>query len=290
MPARSPGPFTEGRIAIPAARVRRRGTLSRVLDCSPAAVYPAACVVSNARKVAAMLKVRFLVALLDFLDRHPLFVRVCLRPIANAPYLSGKLKVMVRAFMGSTAFEIHDVDVGAGRIGIGGVDEMLYGSEFIQILHETFASIVSEEEKERLLYDIGFKACYYEGEEALKSGRWSPKALVPLIYNSEIMDRIRTDPHMARFFNHIERMVTRLILNEGGWGRVDFDFESRPIRVRLFNSQEAGYLGPSDRPVCQFFTGFIAGHASSLLGERVEAREVSCSAMGEPCCVFEIDR
>ena len=236
------------------------------------------------------MKVRLLLAPLDFLEKHPLFVRLCLRPVANAPYLSKRLKVMIRAFMGSTAFEIHDVDVVNGRIGIGGVDEMLFGSEFIQILHEAFASIVSEEEKESILYDIGFKACYYEGEEALNKGRWAPKALVPLIYNSEIMDRIRSDPAMARFFDHIEKMVTRLILNEGGWGHVDFDFTSRPIKVSLYNSQEARYLGPSDKPVCQFFTGFIAGHASSLLGERVEAREVSCQAMGERCCTFEIDR
>lgn len=237
-----------------------------------------------------MLKVRVLVTLLDFLERHPLFVRIFLRPIANAPLISGRIKVMFRAFMGSTAFEIHDVDVANGRIGIGGVDEMLFGSEFIKILHETFAEIMEEEEKERVLYDIGFKACYYEGEEALNKGRWAPKTLVPLIYNSEIVDKVRTDPVMARFFIHIERMVTRIILNEGGWGHIDFDFHSKPIKVMLHNSQEARYLGPSEKPVCQFFTGFIAGHASSLFGERVEAREVSCQAMGEPYCTFEIDR
>jgi predicted hydrocarbon binding protein len=237
-----------------------------------------------------VLKVRLLVTLLDFLERHPLFVRIFLRPIANAPLISGRLKVMFRAFMGSTALEIHDVDVANGRIGIGGVDEMLFGSEFIQILHETFTELLDEDEKERVLYDIGFKACYYEGEEALKKGRWAPKTLVPLIYNSEIVDQIRTDPMMARFFNHIERMVTRIILNEGGWGHIDFDFKVKPIKVMLYNSQEARYMGPSDKPVCQFFAGFIAGHASSLFGERVEAREVSCRATGEPCCTFEIDR
>jgi hypothetical protein len=95
---------------------------------------------------------------------------------------------------------------------------------------------------------------------------------------------------MARFFNHIEGMVTRLILNEGGWGHIEFDLASRPMKVRLHNSQEARYLGPAEKPVCQFFTGFIAGHASSLLGERVEAREMSCSATGVPYCTFEIDR
>lgn len=237
-----------------------------------------------------MFKVRLAVIILDLLARHPLFVRVFLRPLANAPLISSKLNVMFRAFMGSTAFEIHDVDVENGRIGIGGVDEMLFGSEFIQILHEAFENIVAEEEKERILYDIGFKACYYEAQEALDKGRWAPRTLVPLIYNREIVDRIRSDPLMARFFNHIENMVTRIILNEGGWGHVDFDFKARPIEVRLYNSQEARYLGPADKPVCQFFTGFIAGHASSLLGERVEAREVSCAAMGAPCCGFEIDR
>ncbi len=237
-----------------------------------------------------MLKVRVLVLLLDLLAKHPLLVKIFLRPVANAPFISGKLSVMFRAFMGSTAFEIHDVDVANGRISIGGVDEMLFGSEFILILHEAFAEIVTEEEKERVLYEIGFKACYYEAEEALKKGRWAPKTLVPIIYNKKIIERVRSDPLMARFFNHIEGMVTRLILNEGGWGHIEFDLASRPMKVRLYNSQEARYLGPAENPVCMFFTGFIAGHASSLIGERVEAREVSCAASGEPYCTFEIDR
>ncbi len=237
-----------------------------------------------------MLKVKLMVALMDLLEKHPLLVRIFLRPLANAPGLKRVLPVMFRAFMGATAFEIHDVDVKNGRIGIGGVDEMLFGSEFIQILHEAFAELLEPEEKRRALYEIGFKACYYEAQDAIEKGRWAPKILVPLIYNSETIDRVRDDPFMARFFDHIERMVTRIILNEGGWGHVEFEFDRRPIKVALHNSQEARYLGPADHPVCEFFTGFIAGHASSIIGERVEAREVECKAMGAPCCVFEIDR
>jgi uncharacterized protein len=236
------------------------------------------------------LRLRVMLYGMETLDRHPLLTRLFLRPVANAPFLAGRLKIMMRAFMGATAFEMHEVDVAEGRIGIGGVDEMLFGSEFIQILHEAFEGIVDEEGKRRILYDIGFKACYYEARVALEKGRWSPRALVPLIYNSRVIDSVRTDPLTARFFLRIEEMVTRIILNEGGWGRVEFELASRPIRVRLYNSQEARYLGPSDAPVCQFFTGFIAGHASSILGETVEAREVECAAAGAPCCVFEIDR
>lgn len=83
----------------------------------------------------AVIKLKAALAALDFVERHPRFVRYCLRPVANAPGISRLLPVLPRAYMGATAFEIHDVDVDKGRIGIGGVDEVLFGSEIVEILH-----------------------------------------------------------------------------------------------------------------------------------------------------------
>ena len=57
---------------------------------------------------------------MEFLEAHPRLVRLFLRPVSRLPLLSQKLMVLPRAFMGSTAFEIHDVDLERGRIGIGG--------------------------------------------------------------------------------------------------------------------------------------------------------------------------
>ena len=82
--------------------------------------------------------------------------------------------------------------------------------------------------------------------------------------------------------------MSRLITDEGGWGHLEFDLDSSPIRVKLSNSQEAAWLGRSDKPVCKLYAGIVAGYASTITGEKVNAREVACAAMGAPECVFEI--
>ncbi len=242
------------------------------------------------RSMFTGIKLRVALAALDFAERHPRFVRYFLRPLANAPLLSGLLPVLPRAYMGATAFEIHDVDVEKGRISIGGVDEVLFGSEIVEILHHVLGEAAGEE-KERYLYEIGYQAGFKEATYALEKGRWAPKILVPLVTSAGLIDRVRCDNRMARFLDHVENMVARLILNEGGWGRIaEFDYRSRPIRVTLLYSQEAAWLPPSDQPVCHIFAGLVAGHVSAVSGERLEAREVACVAAGAEACVFEIDR
>jgi len=83
-------------------------------------------------------------------------------------------------------------------------------------------------------------------------------------------------------------MMSRLITDEGGWGHLEFDFSSNPMRVALFNSQEARWLGPSDKPVCHFYAGIVAGYAGTISGRRIKVREVACRAMGADKCVFEL--
>lgn len=227
---------------------------------------------------------------LGFLEKHPFFVKVVLRPIANAPVLSRKLMVLVRAFMGSTAFEIHDVDLKTGRIGIGGVEEIMAGSKIIQLLHKTLSEHMGEEEKNAALYKMGQDLCRWEVTQALTHGRWAPAVLIPLIYNSRVLTEVQEDPRMAKFFQKVMGMMSRLITDEGGWGHLEFDFSSFPLKVMLENSQEARWLGPSDKPACSFYAGIVSGYASTISGEELEAREVACKAMGELRCVFELTR
>ncbi len=236
------------------------------------------------------LQIRVLTKGMDFLEKHPLLVKALLRPLANAPFISKKMMVLPRAWMGATAFEIHDVDLKNGRIGIGGVEELLFGSRIIGYLHEMLAERLGEEEKARVLYDLGFKQCVWEVSQALEHGRWAPAALVPLIMNGRVLDEVQTDPLMARFFEKTMNMMSRLITDEGGWGHLAFDFSSLPLKVMLDNSQEARWLGPSDKPVCQFYTGIVAGYASTISGETLACRETRCKAAGAPRCVFELTR
>lgn len=227
---------------------------------------------------------------METLERHPVLARFVLRPLSKLPFISKRMMVLPQAFLGETAFDIHDVDEERGRIGIGGVEEIIFGSKIIEQLHLVLGKRLSEEDKEEALYELGYNLCRWEVSTALGGGKWAPRILVPLIANSTIVDDMRGDPLLARFFLKVMGMVSRLITDEGGWGHLEFEVESKPLRVYLSNSQEAAWLGPSPKPVCHLYAGIVAGYTSAISGEELRAREVDCRAMGAPRCVFEIDR
>ncbi len=233
-------------------------------------------------------QIKILLGLMNFLEKHPLLVRIFLRPFTKIPWLSKKMMVLPRAYMGATAFEIHDVDLANGRIGIGGVEEIMAGAKIIHLLHTTLAEHMTEEEKNKALYDMGVTLCTWEVTQALEGGRWAPAFLVPLIANSRILEEVRRDPLMARFFEKTMDMMSRLITDEGGWGHLKFDFAAQPMRVSLFNSQEAAWLRPADKPVCHFYAGIVAGYAGTISGRSITVREVDCRAMGAEHCIFEL--
>lgn len=225
---------------------------------------------------------------MEFLEAHPLATRL-LRPLARSR-LTARLGVLARAYMGATAFDLHSVDLESGRIGIGGVDEIMFGSKFIGVLHEVLGEEMGQEGKTRALFEAGRRCAHWEVSTALYGGRWAPRALVPLIARPGIIDEVRTDPDVARLFNQTMKMVARLISNEGGWGALEIDASSSPITVTLRDSQEVNWVGESDRPVCHFSAGVFSGYTSAISGEELTAREVTCAATGAPACVFEIDR
>ena len=145
-------------------------------------------------------QLRVLYHAMDFLESHPLLVRTLLRPLVNAPLLSSRLPVLLRAYAGATAFEIHDVDLQQGRIGIGGVEEIMAGSKIIHLLHQTLERAGTAAEKQQALYDMGVELCTWEVSQSLEHGRWAPAVLVPLMVNGRVLDEIQDNPHMARSF------------------------------------------------------------------------------------------
>lgn len=228
--------------------------------------------------------------LAETLDRHPRLARALFAPLANAPLLGRRLPVLVRAFLGATAFEIHDVDLAHGRIGIGGVDEVIFSSKFLEAFHRIIAEEAgSAERRNAALYRVGKEGGHWEVSEALEHGKWGPRPLVRLIESRSASEQLRSDPWMARFFAIVMKMVCRLIINEGGWGVVQsLELEQDPMRVTLGYSNEARWLAPSETPVCFLCAGVIAGYASRIFGRDLDAVEVRCAAMGAPACVFEL--
>ena len=235
-------------------------------------------------------KIKLLLAVMTAMENLRFFTRIFLRPLANAPFLAKRMKVLVRAYLGATAFDIHDVDLKNGRIAIGGVEEIMAGAKLIHLLHTVLADRLGEEQKNAALYEIGVNLCKWEVSQSMNGGRWVPGTLAPLIMSSTIIDEVQSDPVMARFFNKSMDMVSRLITDEGGWGHLDFDFSTLPMKVILSNSQEAAWLSGSTQPVCHFYAGIVAGYASAISGEDMQAREATCRATGAPHCVFHVTR
>lgn len=235
-------------------------------------------------------QIRALLFLMDLLERHPLMVKAFLRPLANAPILRKRLMVMARAYMGATAFEIHDVDREKGRIGIGGVDEIMSGSKIIEALHRVLEDRLGPEEAARAVYEMGERITRWEVSTAINGGKWAPSALVPLMVNGRILDEVQENPLMARFFEKVMNTMASLIMNEGGWGSLSFDFSGSPMKVYLDNSQEADWLGPTEKPVCHYYAGCIAGYAGTISGEEVAVNELACKATGHERCVFTLTR
>jgi uncharacterized protein len=233
---------------------------------------------------------RWLLRGMALLDRHPVLSRVLLRPLANAPVLSRGLPVVARGFLGATAFEIHDVDLEKGRIGIGGVDEVIWSSKFLEAFHRILKEMLgSEAAKNRALYRVGKEGGHWEVSQALEHGRWAPRALANLVEQTATGRTLHEDPEARRFFELSMKMICRLIINEGGWGVVEeLDVLSTPMRVALGNSNEARWVGPADHPVCYVCGGVIAGYASRIFRVDLDAHEVQCAAMGAPRCVFEL--
>lgn len=239
---------------------------------------------------AKKLQISILLPVMEFLEKNSGWLGHLTRPLANMPLVSRHMPVLLRAFLGATAFEIHDVDLKKGRIGIGGVEEIMAGSKIIELLHTTLAQKLGESEKQAALYEFGEKLCRWEFSESLRHNRWVPSVLVPLIMNRTILDDIESDPQLARFMEVTMNMVSKLITDEGGWGHLDFQFSSKPMRVTLTNSQEANWFHGSKTPVCHFYAGIIAGYTGQISGETLQVKETSCAAMGAEKCTFEVHR
>lgn len=236
------------------------------------------------------LQISLLLPVMEFMEKHASLLAPFTRPLANLPLIAEHMPVLLRAYLGATAFEIHDVDLKRGRIGIGGVEEIMAGAKIIELLHTTLGEKLAEEEKQATLYGFGEKLCRWEFSESLRHNRWVPEVLVPLIVNKTILDDIESDPQLARFMEVTMNMVSKLITDEGGWGHLDFQFSSKPMRVTLTNSQEAHWFRGSQKPVCHFYAGIIAGYTGQVSGEKLLVKEISCAATGAEKCTFEVYR
>ncbi len=70
--------------------------------------------------------------------------------------------------------------------------------------------------------------------------------------------------------------------------RVEKGRGSTRIVLRVEGALLGSRLGKKKRPVDQPLVGYLAGWLEEVYGVRVDARETSCVAKGDPACRFEI--
>jgi len=80
------------------------------------------------------------------------------------------------------------------------------------------------------------------------------------------------------------------ILLAHGWGIPKLiKFSSSEVIVHLYDSFESLVMAKkSERPMCFFIKGYIAGLLSTILKKEVHVEETKCIAMGDPYCEFRI--
>jgi predicted hydrocarbon binding protein len=74
---------------------------------------------------------------------------------------------------------------------------------------------------------------------------------------------------------------------ELGWGRWQFTIAKDHYTLHVRNSPFAAGFGPSTHPVCAPIIGMFGAVTSIVAGQPMQAREVSCAAMGAEICQFE---
>jgi predicted hydrocarbon binding protein len=72
-----------------------------------------------------------------------------------------------------------------------------------------------------------------------------------------------------------------------GWGKVKarLNLKEQTASVRIHNSVTTRQI-ESDKPVCHFISGYIAGASSVIFGKKTECVEAKCKAEGDAFCEF----
>ncbi len=96
-----------------------------------------------------------------------------------------------------------------------------------------------------------------------------------------------------QLFGHSKEEAVRYMCDMGGqigWGKFileEFNVASENISIRVLNSPFAEYYGESEKPVCHFIRGVVAGIAHGVFGQPAKVAETHCLAKKDKFCRFE---
>ncbi len=97
-------------------------------------------------------------------------------------------------------------------------------------------------------------------------------------------------------FGYSEQEIALFMCKMGGeigWGifhLARLDVEKGQMIIEVSDSPFAAAYGPSESAVCHLIRGVMAGMGAGIFGSEVAALETSCTAKGDSCCRFEIQK
>lgn len=76
-----------------------------------------------------------------------------------------------------------------------------------------------------------------------------------------------------------------------GWGRfelVRFDPINLCLSLKVYSSPFAEAYGKSEKGICHFTRGVMAGLAFTIFHKEIQGEEIHCLSKGDPFCKFEL--
>ncbi len=116
----------------------------------------------------------------------------------------------------------------------------------------------------------------------------------PILFKSGLCGGILSSKRYQDIYKLSDEETVHFMLEMGrqiGWGRFElelFNTIKRYLKIKVYFSPFAEAYGPSERPVCHFIRGVIAGLGSVVFRSEIHAEEIRCLSMGNPFCSFEI--
>ncbi len=105
--------------------------------------------------------------------------------------------------------------------------------------------------------------------------------------------RILLDEWEERGMDFLKRL-SEFYCSEGvGWfkiKKIKIDPQKQSGCIQIEQSFIAEEYGPSDRPVCDFLSGYFAGILEKIFGGQFSCNETKCVAKGDSCCEFMFEK
>lgn len=121
-----------------------------------------------------------------------------------------------------------------------------------------------------------------------------PEKAEKILFKSGFQGGMLSSKKFKEVFQLSDEETIRFMMEMGGqigWGRfklIRFDPLLHQLSLKVYFSPFAETYGKSEKSVCHFIRGVMAGLAFTIFHKEVHAEEIECLAKGDSFCRFEI--